>query len=696
LDGYLPEDGTGDSHAVQVVPKKGQQSKMPESPLAFLETFDSNINLNVGELTFNATPVRGLSVELGLAGGKLNVHRASVRDLAGANLSISGNGAGFAGNPNGQMKFRLRAKLIDGLARLCGIELPLPSKRLKGLTLDGKIKGNAHGVTFNLQSSLTGLKANISGKATGLPDKAIIDAILDLRHGSLASLSRTFDLGIQPLAQSDTPLVFRGTIKGDAAALNVNLRADIAGGEVRITGAVMDLDEMPGMTLNVDAAHKDLVALMASLGKKFPAGQKSPGPVSLVSKIMGGSNHYVLSGLRGKFGNLELSGTAGVSLAGPRPKLTATLQAGEIIANHFLGAAENNGNKSAGSGISNRNRVPERRDSRWSREKINLATLQTFDADINLSAKRLIFQHYPFETPRLRLRVSEGILRVEELTGWLFQGNVGLDATLNSQPLPALNLSLELKGADVNQAMRTALKLDQVTGRLDFSGQFQTSGSSQWDLVNALSGKVSLHATDGVIRGFDMKSFSQRLGKLNKAPDILNLAQRAFSGGQTNYQSIVGNWVIRNGVAETRETLAQLDAAQATMKGKVRLPSWNLDLRTVLRLTEHRDAPDMGVHLFGPLDQPQRDLKTAQLERWLLGRLGRELLGRSSKTKGLGKLLETVIGVGKRTGSQQPQRVPSGTQSSIPQPSKPGQNKPQRQTDPTQKLIERLFKTLRK
>jgi len=697
LDGYLPKGGTGDVFTAQKVPDKDRQSKLTESPLAFLETFDSNINLNVGELVFNATPVRDLSVELGLAGGKLNVHKASVKDLAGANLSISGNGAGFADSPNGQLNFRLRAKLIDGLARLCGIELPLPPKHLKGLILDGKIKGNAREVTFNLQSSLTGLKANISGKATGLLDKATTHANLDLRHGSLASFSRTFDLGIQPLARSDTPLVIRGTIKGDAAALDVNLRADIAGGEVRTVGTVMNLDEIPRMTLNVDAAHKDLVALLASLGNKFPAGQDSPGPVSLASKMTGDSNNYVLSGLRGKFGNLELSGTAGVSLAGPRPKLTATLQAGEIIADHFLGAMENNGNKSTGgSGISNRNRVRDRPDNRWSREKINLANLQTFDADINLSAKRLIFQRYPFETPRLRLHVSEGVLRVEELKGRLFQGNVGLVAMLKSQPLPALSLSVELKGADFNQAMRTALNVDQVTGRLDFSGQFQTSGSSQWDLVNALSGKASLHATDGFIQGFDLKNFSQRLGHLNKGSDFLNLAQSAFSGGQTNYQSIVGNWVIRNGVAETRETLAQLDAAQATMKGKVRLPPWNLDLRTVLRLTEHRDAPDLGVHLFGPLDQPQRDLKTAQLERWLLGRLGRELLGRSSKTKGFEKLLEAVIGGGKRTGSQQRQRTPSGVPSSIPQPSKPNQKNPQLQADPTQMLIERLLKTLQK
>ncbi|MBT7758889.1 MAG: hypothetical protein HN732_16280 [Rhodospirillaceae bacterium] len=221
---------------------------------------------------------------------------------------------------------------------------------------------------------------------------------------------------------------------------------------------------------------------------------------------------------------------------------------------------------------------------------------------------------------------------------------------------------------------------------MDFTGKFQAAGSSQWDLVNALSGKANVHAVNGVIRGFDMKNFSERLARLNKAPDFLNLVQRAFSGGETKYQRVDGTWNIRNGVAETQDMLAQLDASQATIKGKVRLPAWNMDLRAVLRLTDHSDAPDMGVHLYGPLDQPRHNVKTAQLERWLLARLGRELLGKSAKSKGLGKLLDAVTGGGRS--STQTQQQPTTSQSE--------QQQQQQQADPTQQLIQGLFKSLKK
>ena len=131
--------------------------------------------------------------------------------------------------------------------------------------------------------------------------------------------------------------------------------------------------------------------------------------------------------------------------------------------------------------------------------------------------------------------------------------------------------------------------------------------------------------------------------------------------------------------------LANLDASQATLKGAVTLPTWQMDLRAVMRLTEHRNAPDMGAHLYGPLDQPRHNLKTAKLERWLLARLGRELLGDKAKSGGIGKLLDAVTGGGGKT-----------PQPSTTQPSQPSQNQPQQRVDPKQQLLEGLFKALNK
>ena len=686
LDGYLADAAP----AKNAKPSSGDAktgSKSASNPLAVLEDFDSNFILNIGELAYNAAPIKGLSVELGLAAGQLTVRKAAVRDLAGANFFLTGSGQGFAGKPKGSATLRVRAKYIDGLARLAGIELPVPPKRLNGLTLDGSINGDVDRLNFDLKTTLSGLRGSVSGKASNLFGPPKVDLNLDLSHNSLAALSRTFDLGIKPLARSDTPLSLRGNVQGDASALALDLSGQVAGGQLTAKGMVGNLDGEVNVDLTAGAAHKDLVLLLAALGNQFDPNQASPGGVALSSKIKGGRKAFALNELQGKIGAINLAGNAGIRLNDPRPMLTASLQADDIVVDHFLGAAGQAGGGKAG-GTSRQNRQPRGQDdARWSRDAIDLAGLQALDADINLTAKRLVFQRYPFEEPRLHLTIADGVMRVEDLSGRLFKGNVGLRATLNSRPLPGLGLSVQLQGADINQAMRTALQMDQVTGQLDFAGQFQTAGSSQWDLVNALSGKARVSAVKGVIRGFDMKSFSDRLGQLNKAPDFLNLAQRAFSGGETKYQSVDGNWIIKNGVATTQDTKATMDASEATLKGAVNLPAWKLDLNAVMRLTEHRDAPNMGAHLFGPLDQPRHDLKTAELERWLLARLGRELLGDKVKSKGLGKLLDAVTGGG---GSQSETSQPA-------QPSEPAESQPQQQpADPKQQLIEGLFKALRK
>ncbi|MBT4489927.1 MAG: AsmA family protein [Rhodospirillaceae bacterium] len=689
LDGYLPDAaGTKGGRGKQSAADRKTEKKDKEaaSPWAILETFDSNLILNVGELAYNAEPIKGLSVELGLAAGNLTVRKAIVRDLAGGNFSLSGGGEGFSGSPTGKARVRLRAKYIDGLARLAGLELPVPPKRLKGLTVDGDIAGGPNGVTFNIKTTLAGLKASLNGDASGLSGDPTADLKFSVNHASLAALSKTFDLGIKPLPRSDTPVDFSGHVKGGSGALDLDFTANLAGGEVRAKGSVLELTQTPKVDLTINAAHKDLVSLLACLGNKFPADQKSPGAVQLGSKVQGSGDRFDLRELKATVGALDLSGDVGVNLAGARPKLTANLQAGDVIVDHFLGAAAPVGPSQAGTGTARSQPKGRRGDERWSREAINLGALQSLDGDIKLAAKKLVFRRYPFEEPRLHLTLADGVLRVEDLTGRLFKGNVGLRATLNSRPLPGLGLSVQLRGADINQAMRTALQLDQVSGLLDFTGKFQAAGSSQWDLVNALSGKANVHAVNGVIRGFDMKNFSERLARLNKAPDFLNLVQRAFSGGETKYQRVDGTWNIRNGVAETQDMLAQLDASQATIKGKVRLPAWNMDLRAVLRLTDHSDAPDMGVHLYGPLDQPRHNVKTAQLERWLLARLGRELLGKSAKSKGLGKLLDAVTGGGRS--STQTQQQPTTSQSE--------QQQQQQQADPTQQLIQGLFKSLKK
>ncbi|MDP6346116.1 MAG: AsmA-like C-terminal region-containing protein, partial [Alphaproteobacteria bacterium] len=694
LDGYLPAAAAASGkNADAAGPAKSKATATAAGSLALLEEFDGNLNLRVGELTYNAAPVRGIAAELSLVGGKLTVRRATVQDLAGAGLALSGSGEGFAAAPSGRAKLQVKANSLAGLVRLAGVDLGIPAKRLTGLSLDADLKGDAKRLELALRGGLAGGKFALSGAASNLTAAPAADLRLDLDHPSLAKLAKLLDLGLAPSAKADTPIAVRATAKGDLAALTLDASANLAGARLNGSGKIANIETAPRLDLKVAAKHADLAGLMRALGADYRPAKRDLGGLELSTRLTGGGDGYEFAALKGKVGSAEFSGAGGIRLDGTRPRLSADISAGQLIVDHFLAAAGAGGKGAGGGGGGGRGG----RDGRWSRQPIDLSPLQSLDADIRLAAKQLMFQKYPFMAPRLHLLVDDGLLTIKELSGRLFDGQVGLAATVRSRPLPALGLSVRLTGADINKAMRTALEMDQVTGKLDFTGQFQSRGGNQWDLVNALQGEATVKAVDGVVRGFDMKNFSARLGRLNKAPDFLDLVQRAFSGGQTSYSSAQGVWKIRDGVATTKDMRAQLDASEAILKGNVHLPDWSLDLRGVLRLTEHDNAPDLGVHLFGPLDQPRHDLKTKQLERWLLARLGRELLGDKLKGKGgdVGKLLDVITG-GKGA-ARQPSAAPTPVQPSQPQPSQPAQPaQPSQQTSPEQQLLKGLFKVLRK
>ena len=64
------------------------------------------------------------------------------------------------------------------------------------------------------------------------------------------------------------------------------------------------------------------------------------------------------------------------------------------------------------------------------------------------------------------------------------------------------------------------------------------------------------------------------------------------------------------------------------MRGTVDLPSWRLDLTALFTLTDHPQAPPVGVHLTGPVDRPARELLTADMQTYLIAKIAKSTIGR--------------------------------------------------------------------
>jgi uncharacterized protein involved in outer membrane biogenesis len=249
---------------------------------------------------------------------------------------------------------------------------------------------------------------------------------------------------------------------------------------------------------------------------------------------------------------------------------------------------------------------------------------------------------YEFRTPRLTVTLADGTLDLRDATAQLFGGALAVKGKLQSQPQPALTLSYVLQDADLRQMLQRMTGTDRLSGRFGVQGDIAGAGQNPDALVRSLRGEARWTAGDGMVRGIAIKSLSDRLNNLDSAANVVDLLGGGLGGGETKLIAGGGSFVVAQGIATTQDSQAKLEAAEATLTGTLDLPAWTMDIKTLLQLTEHADAPRVGIGFSGPIDHPQRDVKTHELEQFLLKRAGARLLNKG-KT---GDLLRGLLGDG--------------------------------------------------
>lgn len=638
LDGYLPR--TADEAGAPTVP-----------PLAALDRFDTNFKLKVGKLTYNRMPIDDVAVDLSLVGGALDLRQATVANLAGASASLAASGTGL-GQANAAIdaKLRLLANDITGLARLAKVELPVPPASLGKADLSLALAGTAARLDVDLTALLGEARLTAKGAVAEALRQPRADLVVEFGHPSLAGLSRLLDLPVAPLQGSDSAVAITAAVKGNGNEVAVDGTVRAVGATLTTGGRFSELQAEPKLDIAVNLQHADLRGFLRGLGVAYDPALRQLGGLGMSARLTGGAAALDIADLKAVLGPVQLEGTGALQLDGPRPHVRADLKTNQVIADFFLAPMVPGGGGPGGGAAA---AMPAA--GRWSREPIDLTGLGAVDADIELAASQISFDRYDFIEPRLSLGLREGVLSVAPLTGTLFGGQVKLTGELASRPRPALKLDVDLQGADLRQALVTAVGQDQLSGRLNLTGSFATSGASEWALVSGLNGDATVSGGDGAVQGIDMALLSERLGRLNKLPDFLDLVARATGGGQTRLHTLAGTWQVRDGVARTADTVATLDASRAETAGVVHLPAWEVDLDTRLTLTEHPDAPPVGIDITGSLDNPRRQVQTAALEKFVAARVSETVLRKTlgdDQDKRLDKILDQTLG-GSQAGSDE-------------------------------------------
>lgn len=670
LDAYLPRTpaggGQGDEGAAAGEPAR--PGAPPLSALALLATFDANLEVRIDRLTYRRTPVQGVGFDGTLQAGTLTVREARVDDLAGASARASGTLSGFTGTPQVKADFELRADDLTGLFRLAGVEPPVAPQKLGNFALEGSVETDGTDATFEVQLALAGGGASLGGELKGLDGTPSYDLEVKASHPDAARLLETFLEGVElpggKLGDIGLAVRLKG---GGSTGQEVALDGEIAflGGTVGAAGRLAVLGGAPSYDLELDARFPSLARLVGAFMPEFRAAGEDLGGFQLNAALEGDASGLRLSGIKGAVGPVALGGDIAVRLDGPRPKVSAELNTGEIVLDRFLPAPEEAAATGDAGAATGGGEVAAAQDRRWSREPLDFAALEGFDADLVLTAPALSYGAYRLDEPRLAATLTDGVLELSRLSGVVFGGVFEADARLAVGRPNQINASLAVDGIELEKALPAVAGVDRAAGPVSLTAVVATAGASLHDFIGGLNGSGAVNGTVIVKVEAQERAGATALdflGSLFKLPELTTLGG-ALSGVITAFAeapaALDGTFTIDRGVIRTDDTRLQGRGLQARLQGTVALVPWQMDMNLrVLREADPPDNPIVIVRLTGPLDSP--DIKVA----------GAALSGGAREQPStLGDTLEQFL-PGVFGGGEQPQQ-PQPEQPEQPQPEQP-------------------------
>lgn len=684
LDAYLPQEtapvGAANASAGTAATEPPTGGTTADA-LAVLDSFDANVDLRLGEATISGVTIADARIDALLQGGTLTLRNAAIGDVSGASGAISGVLRDAASQPSVDLSFDLAVRDADRFARLLSADSPIPASQLGTVAFKGTAAGDMSNVALNARLTVASGTLDLNGTAQPLTTPPTVDVAYRLRHPDANRLAATLSPGALEGFGALGALDVDGKLRTrDDGRYANTVAAFVGGGRLDLVGNIDPFAAVPDVNMKIVVSHPSATDAIRLASPTYKARGGDLGPFEASSLFNGPVDGLTLSETSITAGPIRIAGNGAVAGTGPRPKITLALTTNRIDVDPWLppetptprGAAP----AAAPSGGS--------ADGGWSRERIDLSGLSAIDADLTMGIDAIRYGSYEVDNAELAGQLLDGVLTVSKLAGGMFGGTFDMTAMLADRPTPEAALTVKVRDADVRQAAQTAADTDMVSGILTYDTDLRAQGGSEYELVSNLNGTGSFQVRDGTVQGFDLAAFSKRLTELNGATDFIELTQRALSGGETAFRSLTGTYRIDQGVLRSSDVALDSNAAEGGATAVVDLPPRQMDVTMQARLTDHPNAPPVGMRLVGPFDNPRRILDIDEMQRHIVRQVGTRTLKQLDRS-GTVEKLDNLLSGGGAQGNQTDGAADGGTGS--------GTEEPQRQLEDAAKgLLRGLLK----
>lgn len=662
IDNYLPEQNDEPLNLKELV--------------AMLADFDANYNIKMNTLTTTGIAVKEVNLSGELFDGNLNAKTIDVSDYAGFDLNGSLIGNSLKDDPKFETSFNTTASSLVSLQRAYRFKTDFDIVDVGSVAVNARMNGNFEALNVDIKSTLGSSKIDVKGDVRSetlkqLPEIGTMDLNIVGSNPSLASLIDQFDLPLtKPAAADDRQISINSSIKGTKGLVDVDGTLSLAGGDIALKGRtnLTPENEISSFDMAVDLSGPDMREFIRGLGTDFRPSNTELGPIELKMAASGNLSDISLKNIAGQLGPTKITGNGDLRAldadpaAGQKSNFDFTMVLDQIPVKDFMEPEPE---------------VPVEEDwGNWSEEPMELEVLNEYDGTFRITANAIQYDDYNFENPRFEAVLKDGVININNFTGKLFGGDVNVAGSFNSTG--DLKMDLALSGATLAEATSTFAGISPVSGSFDMNQSITGKGISQSALISSLNGDGEVVASPGAISGLDIPRLSEQLNDLSSNNGFLRLLTATLSGGETPYQG--GNSIItmKNGFIELSPFDIKMLGADSAVNMAINLAEWNLNVSGDMALSEHPDAPPIGLNIVGDLHNPQIKYNTKALEGFIGQKIAASLLQNMVEGNGgLGNIFGGQPAAPSGTGGTAPQTPPAGGTAQMPNVEQEPLNDPQ-------------------
>lgn len=336
------------------------------------------------------------------------------------------------------------------------------------------------------------------------------------------------------------------------------------------SGSIVGLAALAAADLILDVGGESLSELYALIGVALPP---TP-PYRIKGHLVREGDTWRFHDFDGRVGDSDLSGDADVALAGPRPRLVATLESQLLDLDDlggFIGATPE-----AGAGETASPRQQQQRAAREASPKLlpdvplKLDRLRAMDADVRFTGKS-IRGKAPIDDLTTHLVLEGGLLTLKPLNFGVAGGNVVSMLALDGRgEVAAVDADFEFRRIDLKKLFPGNQTVARATGLVGGRAKLKGSGNSLADVLAGADGELGLAMVGGRVSNLVLE-----LAGLDAA-EALGLLFRGDR--QVALRCAVADMGLQDGILGARSFVIDTTDTNINVRGTTNLRTEELDL----------------------------------------------------------------------------------------------------------------------